>query len=139
MFVFFFSCITLHRLSACRTLWSICQRFLIFRCLAGDLETSICVWMQLPFLCIGIVISIKSEFFSPSASDLLLRSRRYPEPQKRLKLHISVFSIDQLPFLRSTSIKMYKAELLLHYLLPRLSHPDNFQKLFPGYNTLCPV
>ena len=34
---------------------------------------------------------------------------------------------------------MYKAELLLHYLLPRLSHPDNFQKLFPGYNTLCPV
>ena len=94
--------------------------------------------MQLPFLCIGIVISINLNFFS-LCFRFVIKIQAVSRATKRLKLHISVFSIDQLPFLRSTSIKMYKAELLLHYLLPRLSHPDNFQKLFPGYNTLCPV
>ena len=107
MFVFFFSCITLHRLSACGTLWSVCQRFLIFRCLAGDLETSICVWMQLPFLCIGIVISINLNFFSLCLR-FVIKIQAVSRATKRLKLHISVFSIDQLPFLRSTSIKCIK-------------------------------
>ena len=102
MFVFFFSCITLHRLSACGTLWSVCQRFLIFRCLAGDLETSICVWMQLPFLCIGIVISINLNFFSLCLR-FVIKIQAVSRATKRLKLHISVFSIDQLPFLRGKS------------------------------------
>ena len=63
--------------------------------------------MQLPFLCIGIVISINLNFFSLCLR-FVIKIQAVSRATKRLKLHISVFSIDQLPFLRSTSIKCIK-------------------------------
>ena len=102
MFVSFFSCITLHRLSACRTLWSICQSFLIFRCLIRNLETSICIWIQFPFLGIRIVVSINLDLFS-FCIRFSIQIQTISRTAERLKLQISILSIDQLPFLRGKS------------------------------------